>query len=190
MDKALILHGRWWNAKGNWFPRLKIELTKRLFDVYVPNLPNTDNPVLKDQLEYLDAYISDFKEDWFIVWHSLWCKLALKFVEENDIKDSIVVLVAPVYLWLTNELWKDIFGESYDNLEAYFNIDLDFFKLNNLNNKYIVFLSDDDELINFENAKQYYSELKDVEFRGFKRKGHFCDEDWVFELEEVLEYIK
>lgn len=189
MDKALLLHGRWWNANGNWFPWLKKELYKKLFEVYVPNLPDTDNPVLKEQLEYLDAYISDFKEAWLIVWHSLWCKLAMKFIEENNIKDSIVVLVAPVYLWLTSELWKDTFGDSYDNLDAYFDALLDFWKLNELNNKYVVFLSDNDDYINLENAKQYYSELREVEFREFKGKWHFNEWSWVLELEEVLDYI-
>jgi len=38
------------------------------------------------------------------VGHSLGCQLALKFVEENNIKNSKIILVAPSYPNLAEEL--------------------------------------------------------------------------------------
>lgn len=190
MDIALLLHGWWWNSDENWLPWLKLELEKKLFDVYVPNLPNTNNPVLEEQEEYIDIYAWDFKEWWLLVWHSLGCQLALNFIQENNIKDSIVILVWPVYNWLALELGKSILWDSYDNLEKYFNFNIDFEKINKLNNKFIVFLSDNDPYINMWKAKNYYSKLDNIEFIEFKNKWHFNKKAWVLELNEILEYIK
>jgi|GEM_PF-5085266 predicted alpha/beta hydrolase family esterase len=45
--------------------------------------------------------------------------------------------------------------------------------MNNLGNRVVVFLSDDDPFINLENAKEYYSHLKNIEIKEFQNKGHF-----------------
>ena len=161
-----------------------------MFDVYVPNLPNTDNPVLEEQEEYIDIYSWDFKEAWLIVWHSLGCQLAMNFLYENNIENSTVILVAPTYPWLASELWKEILGETYDTIEKYYDFQLDFDKLNKQNNKIIVFLSDNDPYINMESAKKYYKNIDNIKFIEFKNKWHFNKTSWVLELEEILEYLE
>jgi hypothetical protein len=43
-----------------------------------------------------------------LIWHSLWCQLTLKFILENNIKNSSVILVSPTYPLLASELWTSI----------------------------------------------------------------------------------
>lgn len=190
MNTALLLHGWGWNPTHNWSPWLQKELNIKMFDVYAPNLPNTSNPVLDEQLEYISIYSSDFKDWGCIIAHSLWCQLAMKFIEENNIKNSIIILVAPSYPLLASELGKEFLWGSYENMEKYYNTQINFKKINKLNNKYYIFLSDNDRYINMENAKKYYSWIKDIKFVEFKNKWHFNNSAWVFELPEILEYIK
>lgn len=190
MKTALILHWWWWNSDENWLPWLKDKIQFKVDEVFVPNLPNTNSPVLEEQEEYIDIYASDFNDEWYIISHSLWCQLAMKFIDENDIKNSITILVAPSYPWLSSELWKDILDDNYDILEKYYDMEINFDKINKLWNKFIVFLSDNDPYINMENAKKYYSQLGNIEFKEFKNKGHFNQAAWILELEEILDYIK
>jgi len=189
MKTTLLLHWWWGSSNNNWFPWLKKEIEFKVPEIYVPNLPGTDNPAYEKQIEYLWVYSGDFKEWWNIIWHSLWCKLALKFVEEYEIINSTLILVAATYPWLSLELWKELLWKSYDNLEDYFDKELDIAKLNKLNNKIIVFLSDNDPFINMESAKKYYSKFENIEFIEFKGKWHFNEWSWTFELEEILEYL-
>jgi len=189
MNTALLLHGWWWSSEGSWFPWLQKELNRKFLDVYTPNLPNTNYPVLEEQEEYINIYASDFKDGGYIIAHSLWCQLAIKFIEENNIKNSIVILVAPSYPWLSWELGKDVFGDSYDTLNTYYNTKINFQKINTLQNQYHIFLSDNDPFINWEHAKKYYSQLQKIEFKEFKNKGHFNTSAWVLELPEILDYI-
>ena len=43
--------------------------------------------------------------------------------------------------------------------------------------------------INMENAKIYYSQIKDVNFIDFKNKWHFNEWAWILELKEILDYL-
>lgn len=190
MDKALLLHGWGSNSRDEWFPWLKKELTRKLFDVYVPNLPNTKTPDIKSQAEYIDIYASDFREWWLIVGHSLWGKLTLNFVQENNVENSVIVLVWPVYTGLAEEVGEEELKENYWVLKKYFDAEIDFEKINKLNNKYIVFLSDNDPYINLESAKKYYQAIKNVEIVEFKNKWHFNTRAGVSQLPEILDYIK
>jgi len=188
MKKYLILNWWGWSSKDGWKSWLKIELESKAYEVFLPNLPNSNNPILEEQLDYINVYAWDFDEDWNIVGHSLWCQLALKFIEENKISNNNIILVAPSYPWLAMELEEEKFWDKFFTLEKYYNTELNFEKINKLNNNYTIFLSHDDPYINFDNAKKYYSQLKKVNFVEFKNKWHFNRTAWVNELKEILDY--
>jgi len=187
-NKALLLHWWWWNSSENWLPWLKLEFEKTWINTFVPDLPDTDNPDLKKQLVSLSNFNIENLD--IMVWHSLGCQLAVKFLEEKNIENSRIILVAPTYPNLAIELWKDVLRDSYDSIEKYYNVNLDFEKINKLNNEFIVFLSNNDPYINMENAKKYYSKLENVKFIDFKDKWHFNKSAWVLELSEILECLK
>ena len=186
---TLILHWWWGHSKENWLPWLEKELKAKSFETIIPDLPNTENPVLEEQLEYVNNLLLNKWELNFVVWHSLGCQLAMKFVEENNISNSKIILVAPTYPNLAEEL-VEILWESYDVLKKYYDTKLDFEKLNKLNNEFIVFLSDNDPYINMEKAKTYYSKLENIKFIEFSKKGHFNKSAWFLELKEILDYLK
>ncbi len=189
---ALLLHWWWGHSEENWLPWLKKELENKAFEafeVFVPNLPNTNNPVLEEQLEYIWVYSGNFSDWWYIIGHSLACQLAIKFIEENNISNSKIILVAPTYPNLAEELWIKILWDSFDIIKKYYDINFDFEKINKLNNEFIVFLSDNDPYINMEKAKKYYSNFKNIKFVDFSKKGHFNENAWVLELKEILEFV-
>lgn len=189
MKNTLILHGWGWNSDDNWIPWLKNQVEYKADETFVPNLPNTNNPILEQQLDYINIYFGDFKGKWNIIWHSLWSQLALHFIIENNISNQNLVLVAPSYKGIIGDTWEKIFGYSLENLREYFDTEINFEKFNKLKNKVTVFLSKNDPYINFESAKKFYSQIKNVKFVEFENKGHFNNLSKTFELKEILEYI-
>lgn len=185
MQKYLLLHWRGWDENQNWFPWLKKELSDKWIETIVPNLPNTTIPEYEEQFKYIKKYKDELKEWDVIIWHSLGCKLAMHFIEEYKLKWLKVILVAPVYPWIAEDLWKNVFWEAYDGISKYFNKDVKFEKLWN---RYIIFLSNNDFYIDKNKAKKYLDNLENVEFVEFNNMWHFNEWAWVYELKELLEY--
>ena len=63
MKNTLILHGWGGSSDDNWAPWLKNQVEYKADETFVPNLPNTDNPILEEQLDYINVYYSDFKKE-------------------------------------------------------------------------------------------------------------------------------
>lgn len=187
MKKILVLHWWEWNSKENWFPWLQKELEEK-FEIIIPDLSKTNYPVIAEQLENL----KDIKlNSWdYIIWHSLWAKLAIQFLEEQKIKDINVILVAPTYPNFTDEYWAEKLQDAYEYLYNYNNEEINFRKINLLNNKYTVITSDNDPFINSYSVKEYYSKLKNTNFIEFKWKWHFNEAMWITQFPEILEFIK
>lgn len=186
MKKVLILHGRWWDDQENWFPWLKNELESRWFQVFVPVLPNTNNPNLKEQLDYISDYYNNVWRVDYIIWHSLGCQLGMYLIEKYNISNIKWIFVAPSYKWLGEELWKKRLWYAYYNLNEYFDKDILFKKLWN---NYTIFLSNNDPYISMKSVKKYYSNLEGVKFVDFKNRGHFNEGAGIKNLPEILDYI-
>ena len=193
MKKALLLH--WWEGTntGCWFPWLKEELENRWFEVFSPNLPNTEWPIFEEQIEAIWEFAKTMWEWDVIVWHSLGCCLATQCIEKYKMKNIQVVLVAPVYPKLSEEI-KEMLGKYYDTLDAYYSVSNTFEKLDN---QYTIFLSDNDPFITMESAKTYYNNFalqsnNSVEYKEFHNWYHFSDwaPDPIKQIPKILNYIK
>lgn len=100
MKNVLILHGAGNDSSGNWFPWLEVELEKKEYKVWVPDLPNSDTPIQKD---WLDTIFSNkdwkFDGDSVLIGHSSGATLILRILEElpqgTQINKAILV-AAPV----------------------------------------------------------------------------------------------
>jgi len=76
----ILLHGYTGNPNDNFFPWLKSELEKRGYSVDVPNLPNTNNPDIDEQVKYVLKNCK-FNSNTILLGHSLGSVVALKVVE-------------------------------------------------------------------------------------------------------------
>lgn len=186
MKKVLFLHGRGWNGSENWFPWLKKELESKKFQVFNPEMPNTNNPKLYEQLNFISKFYKENKDFDYIVGHSLWCLVALNLVEKFNISKTKIILVAPAYPWIVEDMWKIRFWSSAKYLQKYFNHKIEFKKLNN---KYTIFLSNNDPFISLEKAKNHFSKLENVNFYEFDDMGHFNEGYWVYKLDELLQFF-
>jgi hypothetical protein len=97
MKNALILHGAGNNSSDNWFPWLKLELEKLGYRVWIPDLPNSNTPILKD---WLNAILLNkkwqFDKDSIIISHSAGSTFLLRLLDKlpDSVQIAKAILVA------------------------------------------------------------------------------------------------
>lgn len=109
--------------------------------------------------------------------------MANEFIIKCNKKIKKLINIAPVHEELTID---------HNDVNSYFQgIKTDSKKIKKLLDEHIIFISKDDELIPYEEAKKYYEKaFKDVKIISFEDKGHFNKKRGnVCELPEIMEYI-
>ena len=109
MKNALILHGAGNNSSGNWFPWLKLELEKKGYKVWSPDLPNSDIPV---ESQWLNVIFKNkqwvFDRDSVLIGHSSGATLILRILEKlpegAKIKKAILV-AGPIDKGTIKKFW-------------------------------------------------------------------------------------
>lgn len=93
MKNALILHGWGNNSKDNWFPWLKNELELRGWKVWVPDLPHTDKPDIRNWDPFiLNSF--NINNDTVLIGHSAGSVEILSILGQINTKVKKAILVA------------------------------------------------------------------------------------------------
>lgn len=93
MENAIILHGGYSSPKHYWFPSIKQILVKNGYDVWIPQLPDTNNPNLTSWLPFV-LKNGTFRKNTILVSHSLGSTLALSVLERLKTPIFCAILVS------------------------------------------------------------------------------------------------
>lgn len=81
MKKIIIVH-RWeGNSQDDWYPWLKSELEKIGHKVLVPDMPDTDSPVIEKWVGHLAKIVGTPDKDTYFVGHSIGCQTILRYLD-------------------------------------------------------------------------------------------------------------
>lgn len=158
--RVFIIHG--WKAQpaGNWFPWTKQELEANNFEVTILKMPNPHFPKLKKWLEKVAENISTIDENTFLIGHSLGSFTILKYLEslKGDVKIGGIILVSGFFntkfldhkfkLKILKMILKD-FTSGINDIE----------KIKRICKEIIIFHSDNDPLVPFEQGVNLHNEL-------------------------------
>ena len=140
MKTAILLHGTMADSNSNWLQWLKVELERRGFKVWVPDLPNTDYPSLIEWTDYtLDNCPFEINEQTTLIGHSSGAVAVLVLAQDFTHKIHQIISVG---------VYKDLdYLHEVVNFHAndrFFDIPFNFEKLKqNCDN--IVFIHSDDD---------------------------------------------
>jgi uncharacterized protein len=93
MKNAVILHAMGNFPNDHWYPWLKRELEQKGYEVWVPQLPDTNTPSIKVWVPYI-VNNGKFTENTVIIGHSAGAAVILSLLEELKIKIAQAILVA------------------------------------------------------------------------------------------------
>lgn len=93
MKNVIILHGTGDSPEGFWFPWLKKELENDGYNVWVPQLPDADNPEMDKWLPFIIEK-GTFTEETIIIGHSAGAAIILALLEDLEVKIKQAILVS------------------------------------------------------------------------------------------------
>jgi len=93
MKNAIILHAMEDTPEDHWYPWLKQELEKKGYEVWVPQLPDTNNPQLSQWVPCI-LEGGKFNEETVIIGHSAGGACVLAVLEELNIKIAQAIVVS------------------------------------------------------------------------------------------------
>jgi uncharacterized protein len=183
----LLLHGYGGHRNSNWLGWLRKELQARNIPVFAPDLPESSEPILADQLAEIAKFASKLGEHPIIVAHSLGAITAVHFVVAHSLRHVRLVLVAPVvpHTALRPSDWTPS-----DTYFVYQNTEIDENALNDAVSDVILFLSRTDPYIDFEPTLDYWAPFGErLTLREYPSAGHFNTPAGYREFPDLLPYL-
>jgi uncharacterized protein len=93
MKNAIILHGTGDSPDDFWFSYIKDGLEKRGYDVWLPSLPNPDNPNINDWLPYILGS-GKISSETVLIGHSAGAQIILSVLENLNLTVKQAILVS------------------------------------------------------------------------------------------------
>ncbi len=150
MKRAVIVHCWGGSSHYAWYQSVAKELSDKGYQVTVPDMPDSDPPILKTWLPHLQEIIGTPDEDLVLIGHSIGTVTIMRYLESlpEGSKVGKVILVAG----FTDQL-------GFKELENFFETRLDFSKIKDKsNNGFVAIQSDNDPFV----SAQYGERLKEV----------------------------
>jgi predicted alpha/beta hydrolase family esterase len=188
--RVFIIHGWEGYPEEGWFPWLKKEPEKRGFEVFVPAMPNTDEPKIEEWVPFLVNLVGEPDENTYFVGGSIGCQAIMRYMETLPDNEKIggVVFVSG-WFDLKEFVYKEepeYEEEARDIARPWIETPINFKKIKKITNNFVAIFSDDDPYVEINNKDIFKKELG-AEIIIEHNKGHFRgNEDGVFELPIVL----
>lgn len=160
---ALILHGTLGSPEGNWFQWLKSELEQSGMKAWLPQLPHTEQPSLREWADFIHAGCPfAINEETLIVGHSSGAILALILAQENHVPVGSIIAVSVFH---DNSL-------GWEPNSKLFDVAFNWQAIRNNANSLQFIHSDNDPYVPLEQA-QYVANHCHAKLKLIPRQGHF-----------------
>lgn len=177
--RVFLIHGWEGYPEEGWRPWLKNELEGMGFIVFVPPMPDTDNPKMDAWLEHLAKIVEAPDKDCYFVGHSLGCITILRYLETLREGQEIggAILVAG---------FSDNIG--FEELNSFFAKPIDWDEIKSHCRKFIAIHSDNDPWVPLRHGDVFKEKLN-AELIVKNNMKHFSGDDNITKLPVVLDKL-
>ncbi len=185
MKTAYIIHGWTGTPQRDWLPWLKKELEKRNWKVIVPEMPNTDEPVIEKWVSHLEKVVQELNEDVFFVGHSIGCQAIMRYLlTKEEAKIGGLVCVAGFFT-LQNLESK----EEERIAEPWLETPIDFNKVKRATKNIVAIFSDNDQWVPFDENTNLFKKRLGAKVIKLHNKGHFSQDEGIIKEARILQVI-
>jgi len=187
MKRVFIIHGWGGNPNEEWLVWVKNNLDKSLFEVIIPEMPDTWHPKISEWINKLREVVKESDGNTYFVGHSIGCQTVMRYLEQLPENQKVggVIFVAG-WFNLTDETWDEEYTK--DIADEWLNTPIDFEKVKQHTNNFVLINSDDDPYVPLDDAELFRSNFgsKVIMLKG---KGHISGGEGVVELPIVIEEL-
>ena len=181
--RAFLIHGWEGYPEEGWRPWLKNELKSSGFEVFIPAMPDTDNPKMDEWINHLTKIVERPTPNDFFVGHSLGCITILRYLEtlkENE-KIGGAVLVAG--------FGHDLDYSGYNGeLSSFFKTPVSWEKIKKHCRQFVTIMSDDDPYVPLEHG-DIFKEKLGAKLVVEHHMKHFSGDDGIDVLPSAKEAV-
>jgi hypothetical protein len=180
MKKVFIIHQWGGSSKDDFVPWLTKELRERGWNVEVPDMPETDEPVIANWLGRLGDVANDADKETYFIAHSIGAQTVLRFLEERGRPVGGAIFIAG---WLTV---SGLDEEGWAIARPWLDTPIDLEKVKSVLPKSVAIFSDNDPYVPFEENKTAFQERLGSKIITLHGAGHITGEDGYLEIPEAL----
>lgn len=185
--RVFIVHG--WDdyPEEGWFPWLKKELEERDFNVFVPQLPKSDEPRINNWVPKLKEVVGTPDEQTYFVGHSMGCQTIARYIEKlpEGVKIGGAIFVAGFFKRLTNLEDDDVVRSVADEwLKTPIKLKI----VKSHIPKSVAIFSDNDPYVPMDNREDF-AKILESKIVVERKRGHFSGSMGTTKLLVALESI-
>lgn len=188
MKRIILVHGWSGSPAKDWFPWLSKELKEKGYEVLIPEMPDTDHPVIEQWVGHLAKTVGEPAKDTYFIGHSIGCQTILRYLDARRF--------APM-----EQVGGAIFVAGWFNLEnmesdeeraiasPWIEKPINPMKVKTVLPKSILIISDNDPYDAFEENKKKFKELGS-EIVTLHNANHMTGEDGYIEFPRLLSEVE
>lgn len=181
MKRVFIIH-RWSGSPlEDWIPWLKGVLEERGYKVSVPEMPDTDNPVIEKWVAHLSKIVGVPDSNTYFIGHSIGCQTVLRYLESLNNPIGGALFVAG---WFNLKNLED--DETETLAKPWIETPIDIEKIKKVLPKSTLIISENDPYDAFEENIKRFNKFVTKQV-VLKDAGHITDEQEPEILNQFLE---
>jgi len=172
--KVLIIHGTGGYGRKNWYGWLADELRSFGHEVFIPDLPDSDQPIFEKWIAALEQYQDELDENSVIIGHSLGGFTGLHLVTRLRKKINKLILIAPTHGDMDWEAYaKQHPREPVENQKKFHQSEVLYDKVH-LNTEKIIYYYADNDFYLPKIIPGLYKKTLRADYRMLPGRDHFC----------------
>ena len=182
MKKVYIIHSWEGTSELFWIPQIAEYLRGLDYDVITPDMPNTDEPKIKEWVGYLKEIAQEIDQETIFIGHSIGCQTIMRFLAGQDKKIRKCIFVAG---WFDLKNLEDT--ESEEIAKPWLETPIDFEKIKENTEDILVVLGSDDEWVPVDVTREKFEKNLDARVDVIEGYEHMDDNlENLPKLEEIL----
>lgn len=178
-----IVHGIIATSQSNWYPWLERKVSEKGIFIKTLNMPNSDQPILHEWMEYLNKELSSLNENTILIGHSLGCVAILNYLNSQK---NLKIKAA---IWVSGFIEKTPISQ----VQEFVDVQLNYQKINKQIQYQIAITAKDDDIIPYTYTKEMETKL-DINTFVLETGKHFIDRDryttFPFLLDQIDNIVK